>query len=325
MMMTNPLLSICIATYNRAGYIGKTLESIIPQLTEEVEIVIVDGASPDNTEAVARGYAEACKQIRYIRLPAKGGVDHDYCQAVEAAKGSYCWFFSDDDLLKPGAVAAVLRHIREGHSLIIVNADVMDQCFSKVLKRKCVKIDRDEIVAGNEIKRLFGIAGEYMSFIGGVVVNRDFWVRRGKERYFGTELVHIGVVFQSPLPSSTLVIAEPYITIRFGNAQWISRAFEVWMFKWPNLICSLEGVPEHIKREYQPTQSWGRLRRVIAHRANGAYSNKEYRRWFAAEDTSACWKIAVRLIAFMPKRVLKWLITLYLNLTDKEALQLWNC
>ena len=42
-IMTQPLLSICIATYNRARFIGETLDSIIPQVTPAVEIVIVDG------------------------------------------------------------------------------------------------------------------------------------------------------------------------------------------------------------------------------------------------------------------------------------------
>ena len=88
--MTKPLLSICVATYNRAEYIGETLESIIPQITDEVEIVIVDGASTDNTSSVVKHYIEVCKQINYIQLPSKGGVDQDFCKAVEFAKGEYC-------------------------------------------------------------------------------------------------------------------------------------------------------------------------------------------------------------------------------------------
>ena len=79
----------------------------------------------------------------------------------------------------------------------------------------------------------------FMSFIGCVVINRDLWLQREKKRYFGTEFIHVGVIFQAPLPGPALVIAEPYITIRFGNAQWTSRALEIWMFKWPNLICHL--------------------------------------------------------------------------------------
>ena len=81
-----PLLSICIATYNRAEHIGETLESIIPEVTDEVEIVMADGASTDNTSSVVKHYIEICKQINYIQLPSKGGVNQDFCKAVEHAK-----------------------------------------------------------------------------------------------------------------------------------------------------------------------------------------------------------------------------------------------
>ena len=109
--MTKPLLSICIATYNRAEFIGETLESIIPQITDEVEIVIVDGASTDNTQKVVHDYIQRSARIRYVLLPSNGGVDHDYNQVVELAQGEYCWLLTDDDLLKPDAISTVLTEI----------------------------------------------------------------------------------------------------------------------------------------------------------------------------------------------------------------------
>ena len=49
-------LSICIPTYNFGEFIGATLQSIIKQATDEVEIVVVDGASTDNTAEVVRAF-----------------------------------------------------------------------------------------------------------------------------------------------------------------------------------------------------------------------------------------------------------------------------
>ena len=56
---TAPTLSICIATFRRADYIVETLDSILFQAPPEVEILIVDGASPDETFSVMSEYAEA--------------------------------------------------------------------------------------------------------------------------------------------------------------------------------------------------------------------------------------------------------------------------
>ncbi len=69
--MIETKLSICIATYNRSNYISETLNSIIPQLNENVELVIVDGASTDNTEMVINSYLYY-PNIRYYKLKKKG-------------------------------------------------------------------------------------------------------------------------------------------------------------------------------------------------------------------------------------------------------------
>jgi abequosyltransferase len=318
--MTNPFLSICIATYNRAEYIGATLESIISQITDEVEIVVVDGASTDNTESVVQRYAEACKQINYIRLPVKGGVDHDFCKAVEFAHGQYCWLFSDDDLLMPGAVRTVLNEIRKGYSLIIVNAQVMNKDLSKVLQDKRLGVDTNEIYDESKIDQLFSRVISYMSFIGCVVINRDLWMHREKTRYFGSEFVHVGVIFQAPLPSQALVLAQPYITIRLGNAQWSQRTFEIWMSKWPNLIRSLTGISERVRKKYQNPQSLLRLKNIITFRATGIYTLTEYQKWFASEDSTLWWKFVVWLIAIMPACFVNLFMLSYFKIIKKDAM-----
>ena len=178
--MTKPLLSICIATYNRAEFIGETLESIIPQITDEVEIVIVDGASTDNTQKVVHDYIQRAARIRYVLLPVKGGVDHDYNKAVELAQGEYCWLFTDDDLLKPNAISTVLSEVHKEYSLIVVNVQVMNKDLSKVLQLKLIPIDTNEIYDGSKLEQLFQRVIPYISFIGCVVINRALWMQREK-------------------------------------------------------------------------------------------------------------------------------------------------
>lgn len=323
--MKTPLLSICIATYNRAGYIGETLKSIIPQVTQEVEIVVVDGASTDSTRAVVERYADACKQIRYIRLPVKGGVDQDYCKVVEYAQGEMCWLFTDDDLLKPDAIRTVLNEAKKGYSLIVVNAQVMNEDFSKLIFNKLLKMNNDEIFSALELEPLFCRVVVYMSFIGCVVINRDLWLQREKERYFGTEFIHVGVIFQAPLPSPALVVAEPYITIRLGNAQWTSRAFGIWMYKWPELLCSFADISEQARQKYQRTPSWYRLKRFIVHRARREYTLKEYQKWLALEDSPPWWRMVTLFIAIVPSAIVEFAIVSYVKKFNKEEMPWWNC
>lgn len=322
--MTKPLLSICIATYNRADYIGATLESIIPQITNEVEVVIVDGASTDQTSSVVTRYTKTCGRIRYVQLPAKGGVDQDFCKAVELAQGKYCWLFTDDDLLKPNAVSAVLKELQYGYSLIVVNAQAMNKDLSKVISNRVLLVNSNEVYNVSELPRLFQCTVEYMSFIGCVVVKRDLWLERDKECYFGSEFIHVGVVFQTPLPAPAIVIAEPYITIRLDNAQWSQRAFEIWMYKWPNLLCSFTDIPEQARKDYKKTPSWLRLKNIIIHRANGEYSLREYLKWLSPEDSSLWWKMITLCVAIAPSIILRLAIVQYFRMANKEALGWWH-
>ena len=71
-------LSLCIPTHNFGRFIADTLHSILEQDgAEEIEVVVVDGASTDNTADVVTSLQQQWPQIKYFKLPAKGGIDRD--------------------------------------------------------------------------------------------------------------------------------------------------------------------------------------------------------------------------------------------------------
>ena len=310
--MSNILLSVCIATVNRAAFIGATLDSIVPQATEEVEIVIVDGASTDNTEEIIKVYQRLFPRLRYHRLAAKGGVDQDYCRAVELAQGEYCWLFSDDDILKSGAIRAVLATIRYGYGLIVVNADVRNADLTNLLKRRCLRIERDRIYQAEETERLFVEVADFLSFIGCVVIKRSVWNERDKQSYHGTLFVHVGVIFQAPIPGGAAVLAEPRISIRYGNALWASRSFEIIQFKWPELVWSFPHITERAKREVVAREPWRNLKALVIFRARGAFSMREYRVLLLRRIRSPVRRLAAQVIALLPGYPLNLALVVYL-------------
>ena len=312
--MVSPQLSICIATVNRAAFIGKTLESIITQATDEVEIVIVDGASTDNTEEIVEHYRQQFPRLRYFRLDVKGGVDRDYCRAVDLAQGEYCWLFTDDDILKPGAIQAVLAAIRQSYGLIIINAEVRNADLSEVLADTRLKLSTNQVYRPVDCQRLFIDIADYLSFIGCVVIKRQLWNAREKERYFGTVFVHVGVIFQSPLPEDAIVIAEPLISIRYGNALWTPRSFEISLFKWSNLIWSFPDYPESAKLRVVPRELWRKPKTLLVFRARGNYSLQEYHNWLEPRLSSRLSRMVAKAIALFPGCVLNILLFIYFSI-----------
>src|ERR1700678_404910 len=110
-------LSICIPTYNFGPFIGQTLESILPQLEEGVEVVVLDGGSTDETTAVVESLQERHPGLRYQRREERGGIDRDMARTVDLARGEYCWLFCADDVMKPGAIRRMLGNLESGCDL----------------------------------------------------------------------------------------------------------------------------------------------------------------------------------------------------------------
>lgn len=319
-----PVLSICIATYNRAKFIGSTIESIIPQLTDDVELLIVDGASSDDTDQIVSGYTLRDTRIRYVRLPEKGGVDQDYCKSVELARGEYCWLFTDDDLLKPGAVAAVKAAISKGNGLVVVNAEVRDNELEHTLVARKIDVHKDEQFLADEMEGMFVRALNHLSFIGAVVIRRSLWLSRERERYYGTEFVHVGVIFQKPLPEPTLIISEPYVCIRYGNGQWKSRGFEVWMFKWPSLVWSFAHISDKAKRSVTRREPWRNVAILLFERGIGAYSIKHYRKFISRLPQSVLGKLCAWAIARFPEKILANMLYYFCRIVMPDKMFLYD-
>lgn len=317
--MSEVTLSICIATFNRAAFIGATLESIISQATDEVEIVIVDGASSDDTEQVVGRYMQRFPRLRYFRQDSNQGVDRDFNKAVESAHGKYCWLMSDDDLLKPGAIRSVLNEAINNFGLIIVNAEVRNAALTELIEDNRLHVSTNRIYPPGDGERLFVDTASYLSFIGCVVIKRELWNSREKPKYFGTVFIHVGVIFQAPLLEDTLVIAEPLIMIRYGNALWTARGFEIWMFKWPDLIWSFPDYSESAKRQVCLREPWRTWKELLVYRAKGAFGIREYRIFLKSRLDSVWSRIPAFLIAITPGCLVNSLGMVYLSIFNTQS------
>ncbi len=304
-------LSFCITTRNRAAFIGATIESLGSQATDEVEIVVVDAASTDGTRETVEGFARRFPSLRYFRLDANGGVDRDYDRTVELAQGKYCWMMSDDDVLAPGAVAEVLGHCREGFDLIVVNAEDRDAELAGILGEGRLPFTENRVFRPSDSDRLFSDVANHLSFIPCVVIRRSLWLSRARAPYYGSLFVHVGVIFQDRLPGDALVVSRPLISVRNANASWAARSFEIWMFKWPELIWSFGGFPDRTKARVTPREPWKEAKALLTYRAMAAYSLEEYRRWIAPLPASPFRKALAWAIGAAPGHLVNALALLY--------------
>jgi hypothetical protein len=247
------------------------------------------------------------------------GVDQDFAKAVDLAHGEYCWLFSDDDVLKPGAIQTVLSAIESCCGLIIANAEVRNANLSRLLEPKRLPLDADRIYRPNEIQLLFADVANYLTFIGCLIIRRQLWNSREKKKYFGSCFAHVGVIFQSALPEDALVIAEPLIAIRYGNASWLDKYFEIWMFKWPELVWSFTTCSDSAKLQVCPKEPWRKIRSLLLHRAKGTYSITGYLQWLAPRLQSYWSRAGSKAIAYLPGFVANFLGVIYYSAFSRRS------
>lgn len=302
-------LSVCIATRNRAGFIGQTLESIAAQLTDEVELVVVDGASTDHTAQVMADFTARHPRTIYRRESANGGVDQDYDKAVQYASGEYCWLMGDDDIMVPGAIEAVLERLVAEPELVVVNAEVRTKDLAVVLKANQLGLEADADFSATEAEQLFAQTAGYLSFIGAVVIRRATWLSRERKAYFGSLFIHVGVIFQSPALASASVIARPLVRIRYGNALWTARGFEIWIDKWPRLVWSFGHFSEKARAWVNPAHPATSLKVLLHYRAIGAYGLAEYNALLGG-GRRPCHRLA-RAVSVLPAQTVNALLAIY--------------
>ena len=99
----NPLVSICIPTYNSAKSLRESLDSIVKQTYSNKEIIISDNASTDETEKIVKEYVEKYK-IKYYRNEKNIGGEANFNRCIELAQGEYIAIYHSDDIYLPNMV-----------------------------------------------------------------------------------------------------------------------------------------------------------------------------------------------------------------------------
>ena len=224
-------LSICIPTRNREVYLMECLDNILSQGVDNLEIVIVDGASTDNTKKVVERYRNQFTNLTYFRRDECIGVDKDILKAVQLSKGEYCWLMSDDDLLEHGALKHVLNyiHLHEPLAGISVNYTAYDSKME-------YKIKTVPAISGNKIKKdflftdpekCFSNLGIHLGFLSGQIVNRDVWLKtvlnNNLDGYYNSWLLVyiIGRMFE--FESKWLYIHKKLVKYRSGNDSFLAK------------------------------------------------------------------------------------------------------
>jgi len=220
--ITAPLVSIVIPVYNAAPFVGATIQSIIAQTYQNLEIIAVDDGSTDRSVEVIKGFSDS--RLRVIASSENLGPAGNWNRALRLAQGKYVKLICCDDLLAPECVARQVAILEDQ-----ANADVgLVGCATTIVNtvgkpmmvrgypggasgkfrgtdviRSIVKWGRNPIgepVSGLFRRQLGATVGEYRGEAA-YAIDVDFWVR----------LLAV---------SDLYIINEPLCSFRISTTSW---------------------------------------------------------------------------------------------------------
>lgn len=225
-MNSRPLFSVCIPAYNRVNYLAPLLDSIFQQHERNFEILICEDYSPERNAiaAIVKEYSEkkpGC--IRYVENENNLGYDGNIRELVAQAKGEYCVFMGNDDLMSAGALAVIADVTRRYPDCGVVVRTYATFDESPEVYKQVFRYYPDEHVIPGGCKAI-STAYRRSVVIPGMVIHRDSAAELSTEEFDGTLLYQLYLVGRI-LAKRSVVFTPEIIALRrdgvspdFGNS-----------------------------------------------------------------------------------------------------------
>lgn len=140
----NEMVSVIIPVYNSGRYITETLESALNQTYNNIEIILVDDCSKDNSREIIENFMNRHINIVYHLQEKNGGAALARNKALDLAKGRYVAFLDSDDLWHPEKIEKQLQLMKNKKIAFCYTAYEMVDGQGNVLKNKTKVIEKAE-------------------------------------------------------------------------------------------------------------------------------------------------------------------------------------
>lgn len=115
MQLNDPIVTVYIPTYNRSALVKRAIESVLEQTEKNLEVIVVDDNSPDNTQEVVSEISRQYPNVRYIRNDENRGACYNRNVAIKHAKGKFVTGLDDDDYFLSHRIESFLEAWKTKH------------------------------------------------------------------------------------------------------------------------------------------------------------------------------------------------------------------
>lgn len=132
-----PCVSVIVTTFNRAGLLSKTIDSILAQTLTDFELIVVDNMSEDGTREYVASLAEL--RLRYFRNPNNGVIAVNRNYGIQLARGTYIAFCDDDDLWHADKLRLQVALMEQQPDVALCYTNAESFADEKVIEQKMIR------------------------------------------------------------------------------------------------------------------------------------------------------------------------------------------
>lgn len=170
-----PLVSVCIPSYRGAAHLAETIESVLSQELGDLELIIIDDNSPDETDRVIASYNDP--RLRYYKNPQNLGPEGNWNRCLEEARGRYFKLLPQDDQLFPDTLkrqVEVLESDRDEKIALVFGArDIVDATGRTLARRGCPGCNEGLIEGRRLVRRCIRFGTNLIGEPGSVLMRRS--------------------------------------------------------------------------------------------------------------------------------------------------------
>jgi glycosyltransferase involved in cell wall biosynthesis len=151
--MSSALVSIVVCTYNGARFVGEQLESILQQTYPNIEVIVGDDASTDETWEIIEAFKNKDQRITAYRNETNMGYNLNFSKACGSATGAYIAISDQDDIWEPSKIEMLLSKLEENPAHMLVHG--ISARFEEMGKPHLGSLKKVNYIEGNDMRKFF--------------------------------------------------------------------------------------------------------------------------------------------------------------------------
>lgn len=270
-MIEEPLVSICIPTYNGERFLRETLNSVVNQTYKNLEIRISDHSSTDRTREIIHEMPDS-RIVLQVQLPG-GGAESNWNASIGGANGKYIKLLCQDDILQPNCIREQVEALERypNSSFCFSSRDVISPKGRTLLSSRGFKPGEDVVELEGYLSTLvksgtniFGepcsvliksdALGQVEPFSGSYLIDLNMWYSLWK----------IAPAIYQPTTAAKFRISRGSWTSALSGQQTkqIAAKFNEYLKDWPNLLTQND-VDKGIRQAYKLEKNRSRLTKLV--------------------------------------------------------------